>query len=700
MDDASLKILLIEDSPADADLVRYMLSESRQPSFTVEHVERLRDGLSILSKPGNDTDVVLLDFNLPDSTGLDSFKETHNAAPNVPVIILTNNKDEDTALLAVREGAQDYLVKKDVDSNLLTRSIRYAIERERAEKALRDSEERYALAACGANDGIWDWDMQAKKAYFSPRWKRILGLEDSDVGEDIEAWFRLVHPDDKPDFHAVLEAHLDGESEHFRHEYRMRRKSGEYCWVLSRGLAVRTAAGKPCRMAGSLSDITARKQAERQLLHDALHDSLTGLPNRTLLIDRVSQTLARAKRDKKLSFAVLYFDLDRFKNVNDYFGHDVGDDLLIQISGRVRECLRPWDTLARLGGDEFVILLQDDIHDATDVTHVADRLQKLLMEKFVVGGHEMYTSASIGVAFGPGSYEQPEEILRDADIAMYRAKKGGKARYEIFNAEMHRNVIALLRLENDLREAIAKEQFLMHYQPIVELRSGRIVGLEALLRWNHPKKGLIMPSNFITVAEESGLIVPIGWWVLKESCHQIKAWQRLFPSDPPLSVSVNVSGKILMQPDMLDRISGLIEEAQLEPSSLRLEITENIVVNHAEGALTVLAELRALGVQLHIDDFGTGYSSLSYLQSFRYDTLKIDRSFVGSLGQEDGSAIVKTIVGLANLLRINVIAEGVETIEQFDQLLEIDCPQAQGFWFARPMGTVMAEELLSRKYDC
>jgi len=698
MESYPFKVLLIEDSLPDADLVRVMLTESRHPRFELEHTERLGPGLERLR--ARRFDVVLLDFNLPDSKGIWSFKETHAVAPNVPIIIMTNNEDDEMALRAVREGAQDYLVKKDVTANLLTRSIRYAIERERAEQALRESEERYALAVAGSNDGVWDWNIETGRVYYSARWKGLLGWEEEAIGDRMEDWLTLIHPDDRPGFEVALNAHLEGKSEKFQHEYRMRRKSGDYAWVLSRGLAVRTPEGVACRMAGSLTDITARKQAEQQLLHDALHDALTGLPNRTLLLDRLGQTLARAKRDKDLTFSLLFFDLDRFKNINDCFGHDTGDALLIQIAERLKDCLRPWDTLARLGGDEFVILLQDDMKDAADTTHVAERVQSLLKQKFTVHGHDLFTSASIGIAFGPGTYEHPEEILRDADIAMYRAKKGGRARYEIFNSEMHRTVMALLKLESELRVAVEKQQFVMYYQPIVEIRSKRIIGLEALLRWQHPERGLVPPAQFITVAEESGLIVPIGWWVLRESAFQIKAWQKLFPSDPPLSVSVNISGKIFMQPDMVDRIASLLEEARLDPASLRLEITENIIMDHAQGALEKLAELRALGVQLHIDDFGTGYSSLSYLQSFRYDTLKIDRSFVGSLGKEDGSAIVQTIVSLANLLRINVIAEGVETMEQFNKLVEIDCPQAQGFWFARPMENKKAEALLTRQHYC
>jgi len=687
-----LSVLLIEDSPEEAELIQVMLTQSRRERVCVEHVSRLCDGLACLASAP--VDVILLDFSLPDSKGLVSFEKVRAAAPHVPIVILTNLDDEETALLAVREGAQDYLVKRQVDNELLLRSIRYAIERMHAERALWESEERYALAVSGANDGIWDWNLTTGIAYFSPRWKAMLGYRDDEIGFGIEEWFSRVHPEDNTGLRKALEAHLAGHQPHFEHEHRMFNKSDTPIWVLSRGLAVRGAGGNATRIAGSLTDTTARKRAEEQLLHDALYDALTQLPNRTLFLDHLSLAMEQARRRKDSMVALLFMDLDRFKNINDSLGHSVGDELLIELARRLTQFLRPGDTVARLGGDEFVILL-NDVQGAGDATRVAERVQDLICEKLLVGGREVFTSASIGVALSNSSYKAPEEILRDADTAMYRAKAAGRGCYQVFDQTMHRSVVALLRIETELRQAVENKQFVMHYQPIISLEDKRIVGFEGLVRWRHPERGLVSPSSFIAVAEETGLIVPLGWWVLEQACRHAREWQRVVPMDPPLYVSVNVSGKVVMQPDMYDRVVAILEETGLAPTSLRLEITENVIMDHGDLALQKLAQFHRLGVQFSVDDFGTGYSSLSYLQRFSYDTLKIDRSFISGMDSAgDASAIVKTIVALANMLNIDVVAEGVETAVQLEMLREIGCSHAQGFWFSKPVDRTAAQAML------
>ncbi len=685
-------VLLIEDSPEEAELIQVMLAQSRREVLQVHHVSRLADGLARLTS--HPTDVVLLDFSLPDSSGLVSFERARKIAPHVPIVILTNLDDEEMALAAVREGAQDYLVKRQVDNELLLRSIRYAISRMNVERAMWESEERYALAVNGANDGIWDWNLTAGSAYFSPRWKTMLGFREDEIGSSIEEWFSRVHADDSAGLRKALDAHLAGAQPHFEHEHRIVGKNKGPIWVLARGLAVRHASGQPTRMAGSLTDITARKRAEEQLLHDALFDSLTQLPNRTLFLDHLGLAMEQSRRRKASSVALLFIDLDRFKNINDSLGHTVGDELLVELARRLTQFLRPGDTVARLGGDEFAILL-NDIHGPEDATRVAERVQELLREKLVLGGREVFTSASIGVALSNAGYRTPEEILRDADTAMYRAKAAGRGCYQVFDQTMHRSVVALLKLETELRQAVEKNQFLMHYQPIVSLEDKRIVGFEGLVRWLHPEHGLVSPTQFIAVAEETGLIVPIGWWVLKQACQHAREWQELVPADPPLYVSVNVSGKVVMQPDMYERVVEILERSGLPPTSLRLEITENVIMDHGEMALEKLAQFHRLGVQFSVDDFGTGYSSLSYLQRFSYDTLKIDRSFISGMdGKDDASAIVKTIVTLANMLNIGVVAEGVETAKQLEQLREIGCSHAQGFWFSRPVDRAATQAML------
>jgi diguanylate cyclase (GGDEF)-like protein len=448
-------------------------------------------------------------------------------------------------------------------------------------------------------------------------------------------------------------------------------------------------------MAGSQTDITARKKAEHQLQHDALHDSLTGLANRVLFVDRLACALADLQRQASPHFAVLFFDLDRFKNVNDSLGHGMGDKLLVGIARRLEHFLRPGDTVARLGGDEFAVLIHR-VEDASGAIHVADRIQDVLSMNFSIDGHDVMVTASIGIAHSSTGYSSPEEILRDADIAMYRAKAEGKARYEIFDRDMHQSAVALLKLETELRRGVHRGDFLMNYQPIVSLTKGCIVGFEGLVRWQHPERGIVTPANFIAIAEETGLIVPLGWWVLRESCRQTRRWQEQFPNDPPLWISVNMSGKLFMKSTMVDELLGILEETGLEPRNLRIEVTENVVMDHAELAVRNLMELRALGIQLSIDDFGTGYSSLSYLQRFHYDELKIDRSFVSQLGSPgDSQAIVETILNLANSLGIGVVAEGIETAEQVDHLRKMNCPHGQGFWFSRPLTVPAAEELMA-----
>jgi diguanylate cyclase (GGDEF)-like protein/PAS domain S-box-containing protein len=687
-----ITILLIEDSPDDVALVKSVLDGDRDHPFRLDHRDRLGAGIERLQ--GGGVDLVLLDFSLPDSRGLETFRRVHSEYPSVPVIVLTSLEDDAVAVQAVSEGAQDYLVKRHIDGSLLDRAIRYALERHHIDAALRESEERYALAVRGANDGLWDWRVAEDRIYLSPRWKQMLGYQGNEFGDSPEDWFGAIHPDDRDALKSALSAQFEGEDEHFEHEHRMLTKQGEERWVLTRGVVVRDHEGSVIRMAGSQTDVTSRKRAEQQLLYDAFHDGLTGLANRALFSDRLGMVLASRRRQGSLRFAVLFLDLDRFKNINDSLGHTTGDALLQGIARRLEKTLRPGDTVARLGGDEFAILLSS-VEDVADAIHVADRVQEVVTEHFVIGTNEVYVTTTIAIALSNPDTKKPEDILRDADIAMYRAKAAGRARYEVFDQEMHRHAVKLLAIETDLRHAIERDEFIMHYQPIVALDTGRIVGFEALVRWNHPRRGVIAPEQFIAIAEETGLIVPLCWLSLRKACEQTRLWQDAFHLDPPLFICVNVSGKLFMQPQAVEQVMVVLEETGLEPRSLWLEVTENVVLDHGEEVTARLLELRDLGVQLSIDDFGTGYSSLSYLQRFHYDSLKIDRSFVRTMGVTgDSRSIVKTILTLADDLGIGVIAEGVETEEQAHRLRQMQCPLGQGFWFARPLSADAATRLI------
>jgi len=568
-------------------------------------------------------------------------------------------------------------------------------ERRRQELALRESEERYALAARGANDGLWDWHLFTNEVFYSTRWKAMLGYAEEEVGTSLDEWLKRVHPEDAPHLKMEIATHTAGITHHLQDEHRIMHKDGGYRWVLCRGVAVRDGAGKAYRMAGSLTDITERKLAEEQLLHDAFHDSLTNLPNRALFTDLLGRSLGRAQRRADYRFAVLFIDLDRFKVVNDSLGHSVGDELLRAITRRIERCVRPGDTVARLGGDEFTILV-DDIGNASDATRVADRIQRELTQPFNLSGHEVFTSASIGIALSASGYEEVDDLLRDADIAMYRAKALGKARYEVFDTAMHARAMALLELETDLRRAIERNEFRLYYQPVVNLETGRIAGFEGLVRWQHPQRGLIGPAAFVPIAEEMGLIIPIGRWVLKEACRQMQEWQERFPGTRDLTISVNLSGKQFAQARLVEDVSQALKESGLAPGRLRLEITESAVMENAASAMAMIEQLRGLDVKIDIDDFGTGYSSLSYLQRFEVDHLKIDRSFVSNIGSDRGenAEIVRTIVTLARHLGMDAVAEGVETQDQLRMLQELGCGSVQGFLFAEPVSRDEAEGLL------
>src|SRR5215813_12911136 len=437
------------------------------------------------------------------------------------------------------------------------------------------------------------------------------------------------------------------------------------------------------------------EETKEHFRHAAFHDSLTGLPNRAMFTELLKAEIESSSRSNDHMFAVLFLDLDRFKNINDSLGHTHGDLLLVAFAERLERTLRPVDTLARFGGDEFAILLSG-MNDATDAVRVAQRIQDELSQPFVLDKNSAFATASIGIALSSSGYDRPDDILRDADIAMYRAKENGKARYELFDHGMHARAVSRLQLESDLRQAIENKEFCVYYQPIVSLETGRLAGFEALVRWNHPRRGLVSPADFIPVAEETGLIVPIGQWVLNEACARVRQWQLDSPSHRALSLSVNLSARQVAQPDLLDRIKEALATSKLNPHCLKLEITESVVMENAEAAVLMFKQLRSLGVQLSIDDFGTGYSSLSYLHRFPLNYLKIDRSFVTRMTTDNDNAIVRTISTLARNLGMEVIAEGIETEEQFQQSKMLGCEYGQGYLFSRPVGSESVEYLLAQ----
>ena len=603
--------------------------------------------------------------------------------------------EKDEAMLT---SLADYAAIAIENANLYEQSQKEISERIRAEAALSVSEERYSLAVAGTNDGIWDWELTTHCVYYSPRWKSMLGYKEEEVGSSPKDWLDRVHPEDRKRLKAAISAHLQSREPHFEHEHRMLRKDGSYNWVLTRGFAVRDALGKPCRMAGSQSDITDRKLAEERLIHNAFYDTLTSLPNRALLLDRLEQAMSRRKRWPDKSFSVLYLDLDHFKNINDSLGHAVGDQLLVNVADKLKEILRTADTVARLGGDEFIILIED-IQSKANVDEMAQRILKGLSTPTHLDGHEVIVSASIGIITSDMEYDDPEQLLRDADIAMYSAKSLGRARYEVFKLEMRNNFLEQLSLEYDLRHAIQNNELRLVYQPIISLETNELVGFEALIRWEHPVNGYLSPGDFLSMAENTGLILTIDRWVLQKATCQFSEWLKEIPVNLELAVSVNLSARFLHHFNLVEEVKQILQKTGLEGRQLKLEITESGIMENSQYIMSTLNGLRAMGVDIHLDDFGTGYSSLAYLHQFQIQALKIDRSFISNSNNgKHMPELVRTVLHLASDLELKAIAEGVETKKQLEQLQKMGCKYGQGFLFSPPLDTNAAKSVLKKIY--
>ena len=563
------------------------------------------------------------------------------------------------------------------------------------EAALKQSRERYDLTARVANDGLWDWDLEKSEIYFSPRWKAMLGFADDEIGNRPENWFDRVHLDDRSALQARVAKHLEGQSPHFEAEFRILHSDGSYRWVLNRGLAVRDEHGRAVRMVGAQTDITARKQAERRLLQAAFNDPLTGLANRTYFMDRLENATRKARQNDGELFALLFLDLDRFKVVNDSLGHSGGDQLLISVARRLKTCVRPSDTIARLGGDEFAILLES-LRDKKEATRIADRIQLGLSQPFTVGDQEVFTAASIGIALSADGHQKAEDLLHGADSAMYRAKALGKNRYELFDHGVQTGDSELLHLQTSLRRGLERKEFRIHYQPIVSVASGLITGCEALLRWQHPERGLLRPAEFIPTAEETGVIIPISEWILRAVCQQAKDWQN--QGFPPIRACVNVSPRQLREPNFFDVVSEVLVDTGLDPWLLQLELTENSLLDNADATIKPLVKLYTKGVKISLDDFGTGYSSMMHLRCFPISALKIDECFIREITTDAADAAIATgLILLAHSLELKVIGEGVETPEQLKFLQGQKCDEVQGHVISPPVEVEAFPKLLHRR---
>jgi diguanylate cyclase (GGDEF)-like protein/PAS domain S-box-containing protein len=666
-----VRVLFVDDDEDDWLIIGAMLADQQHARFSVEYRSTYDQALAAIDEQRHD--VYLIDYRLGERTGLELIREGFASRPPAPVIVVTGQATYDIDLEASALGVTGFIVKQDLSPVGLERSIRYAINFQRAE--------RYALAVRGANDGIWDWDLVTNQIYFSSRWQDILGeWQDAPDGSP-SAWFDRVNADDLPRLRSAIATYLDGGAPHLECEHRLRHADGTWRWVKARGLAIRGPDSEPIRMAGSLSDITDRHVAQARLRHDALHDALTTLPNRSLFVDRLEHSLQRSTRDPGSGCASLFLDIDRFKFVNDSLSHAVGDMLLIAFAERVSAALRPGDTVARLGGDEFTVLLEGVV-DLAEATGVADRILRSVAEAFQIHGNEISVSASIGISLStPGV--TAADLIRNADIAMYDAKRRGRARSSVFDQAMHRGVLDRLAREVSLRRAVEGSLLRTHYQPIVELSSGRVCGLEALARWPDGWP-LVEPTEFIAIAEDTGVIGALGRNVTATALEALAAWRREGLVSDDVCMSVNLSGRQLDDPDLAEQVRQALSAVNLPAHALKLEITESTLIQEVERTQQLFSEVCGTGVGLHLDDFGTGYSSLTALHSLPVDTLKLDRSFVATISARDDSddTIVRSAVTLAHSLDLAVIAEGIERSDQLERLRSLGCEYGQGYLFS------------------
>lgn len=682
-------LLVVDDEEMNRDMLGRRLEVE---GFDVVTAASGAEALDILSRQS--FDAVLLDVMMPVQNGcevLEVIRKSHSRL-ELPVLMVTAKSQSDDIIHAFEAGANDY-ISKPINFPIALARINCHVASKRLSTQLRESETRYSLSARGANDGLWDWDLINNKVYFSTRWKSMLGYSEEEVGNTVDEWFSRVHPEDLPHLQQAVAAHRSGATEQFESEHRMLHKDQTYRWTLTRGVAICDESGRQTRMAGSQTDITRGKAA----------DPLTGLPNRVLFMDHLERAIKTTQSDPNFIVAVLFVDLDRFKFVNDSLGHHVGDDLLVTVAQRLERCMRSSDvlsqlndrsTVARFGGDEFVILL-NGIREPANASRVAQRILNVLAEPLSLHGHDVSVSCSIGIAVGSNGDCTASDLLRYADIAMYQAKNNGKSRSCTFDETMRSQSIERLALEADMKTAIQRGEFQIYYQPIVGLPEERIQGFEALLRWQHPTRGLLSPAEFVSIAEETGFIVELGAWVLENSCRQLCKWQQNSVRQTPLFMSVNVSSKQIADPNFVDRVTRCLQETGLKASSLKLEITESAIIRDPELASQTLGRLRELGANISLDDFGTGYSSLSYLRQFPIDTIKIDRSFIDQMeGSKQAGEIVKTIVALAHNLGMQVTAEGIERRTQLSKLNEFSCETGQGYLYSRPVANASIEELL------
>jgi diguanylate cyclase (GGDEF)-like protein/PAS domain S-box-containing protein len=676
------RILLIEGDDTDARLIRGAIADARGGPFEVEWVRNLSDGIEWLRKER--MGAVFADLFLPDSRGIETLDRLLLAAPQVPIVVLCGVDDEDIALRCVERGARDYLLKGYLDSYSFSRALHNMIERKAIEDALFVEKERAQVTLDSIGDAVLSTDLSGRITYLNLVAESLTGWSREDaVGRSLAEVFHIIDSTTRKICRSPMELAIEQDrTVGLAANSILVRSDGVESAIEDSVAPIHDRQGQVTGAVIVFHDVSAAKAMTVQMSDLAQYDVLTGLANRAHLNDRIGQAITIAHRHNR-KFGVLFLDLDHFKHINDSLGHPIGDKLLQSVAKRLVSCVRESDTVSRQGGDEFVLLLAE-IADAKNAALCAQKLLTMLRAPNFIGHHGLEISASIGISIYPDDGMDPETLIKTADTAMFQAKEHGRNNYKFFEQEMNIRAVERQSIEEDLRGALERQEFLLEYQPKIDLQTGAITGAEALIRWLHPRRGLVSPLMFIPVAEDSGMILPIGMWVRREACQQARAWQDA--GLPPLPVAVNISVVEFRDQNFLESVRAILKETRLDPHYLELELTESVLMQHAETTTSLLQQLKAMGVQLAVDDFGTGYSSLSYLRRFPIDALKIDRSFVREITTNpDDATIVSAVISMGRSLKQRVIAEGVETREQLAFLQNQQCAEGQGYYFSRPV---------------
>lgn len=698
MEKKSVKVLVIEGDPGYFTLLNERLSKSQNPHFELIRSKLLQSGLERLR--GGDIDAVLLELMLPDSQGYLSFKAVHEAFPTIPIIVLTQTMDNELASKIISEGAQDYLIKGSFDREGLVKSICFAIKRSQIQTELQmyflqneasrrvtyDREERFRSLVTNIPGAIYRYQAQENGSwaieFISAMIRQIVGIPDNNLmASDIAKYYELVLPQDLPVLREAVEKAIQ-EGTAYALDYRVRHVDGSFRWVHDQGRGLKDEAGKVTHIDGVIFDTTERTKEKERFNKLVYYDALTNLPNRDLFVDRLDQAINLA-RHRKETGAVLVLDLDHFKRINDTLGHAIGDQLIRAVAVKLSKTVYDSDTISRIGGGSFVVLLPR-LAKGENAENIANKILAAFRVPFLIDKHELFTTCSIGITLFPNDGETSAALMKNADSAMHLAKERGKDRYQFYSSAIANNSFERLVLENSLRRAVERNEFRLYYQPQLDIRSGKVVGVEALIRWQHPDLGFIPPMEFISIAEETGLIHSIGEWVLRTACEQKKAWDK--QGLHSLRVGVNLSAQQFHHENLVDLIGNILKKIDLDPKELDLELTESTIMTQLEETTETLRKFREMGIHISIDDFGTGYSSLMYLKTFPIDMIKIDKSFVRDVTtDQDDRAITQAIISMAHSLKLEVIAEGVETGAQLEIMKAQDCDMIQGYLFSKPI---------------